>query len=357
MPDNPTPAEEPKNESAPKPAPAPEPTPEAKPEPPPAPKPPEAQADQKPATPESPAPEQAPAAKARLVEPEGIMDKLIVGAEGPADTRNAQNVYAAGDVVAYVAVLGTAPPVGFAQLSSSVWGCLGWLDTAGGIFNLNHTTKDVGAAGTLSAIRTIFTGGAKTLQITCLEALNPLVRALFDDVPLSTLAPTSRVDAGCGTTSGSATVTDASAAVGDVGSSVSGTGIPANATIISVSAGVSFTMSANATATGSASVTVTSANSVYVIPEIPQDNRYCLVLDTIDGANQVRMFAPMAKVTARGNDQIQQGDSENLQMTFTFYPASITYGGNTSRGSLLRYINYGTLTEAFSEAPQISVNP
>jgi hypothetical protein len=302
----------------------------------------------------------APAAAAKVVEPEPEEDvsnenvggttpeyttEYTTGIEGPADTRNAQNVYAAGDVIAYVAPLGTAAPSGFAELTSATWGCLGWLDTAGGIFNLNHTTKDIGAAGTLSSIRTIFTGGNKTLQVTCLEALNPCARALYDDVPISTLTPASRVDSGCGTTLSSVTVTDANITAGDVGSSVSGTGIPTGATIVSVTAGTSFTLSAAATATGSSvSLTISAGYSEYVIPEIPQDNRYCLVLDSIDGENQIRMFAPMAKVTARGNDQIQQGDSENLQMTFTFFPALI----GSVRGSLQRYINYGSNTMTFT---------
>lgn len=335
---------------SPAPAPEPEPAPElaSEPEPPaPAPEP-------------EPEPEPAPVAHEEAIEPEENMsdsDSGIFTLDGAADTRNAENVYAAGDVVAYVAALGTTPPVGFTDLSASVWGCLGWLDTAGGIFNLNHTTKDIGAAGTLSSIRTIFTGGNKTLQVTCLEALNPLARALYDDVPLENITPLTRVDPSCGTTSTSVTVTDTAAAATDVGATVTGTGIPLGTTIVSVIAGTSFHMSAAATATGSVAVTVQAANSEYVIPEVPLDNRYALVLDSIDGNNQIRMFAPMAKVTTRGNDQIQQGDSENLQLTFTLFPASITLNGVTTRGSLARYINYAGLVENFAEQPQISVNP
>jgi hypothetical protein len=52
-------------------------------------------------------------------------------------------------------------------------------------------------------------------------------------------------------TSGSAVVADTSAISGDVGKNVYGSGIPAGATILSVSAGTSFTMSANATGAGS----------------------------------------------------------------------------------------------------------
>jgi hypothetical protein len=324
----------------------------------------------------APEPEKTPApaptpAQAKVNEPEGSsMSDKKPGAVGgiypyfedagpvsdPADTRNAENVYAAGDVIAYVAALGTAPPVGFAALSASTWGCLGWLDTAGGIFNLNHTVKDIGAAGTLSSIRTIYTGGNKTLQVTCLEGLNPLVRALYDDVPLSSLAPTVLRTDTATVTNASATVTDSSILSTDVGSVVTGTNIPANTYIVSVTPATSFVMSAAATGSGT-SVTISTDVSVYIIPEVPQDNRYALILDSVDGENQIRMFCPMAKVTDRGNDQIQQGDAEMLQMTFTLFPMNITYNSATQRGSVLRYINAGALSEAFSEAPQVSVNP
>jgi hypothetical protein len=69
-------------------------------------------------------------------------------------------------------------------------------------------------------------------------------------------AVTTRADATSGTTNGSAVVTDAAAVAADVGKPVSGTGIPAGSFIVSVSAGVSFTMNQPATATGSVTVTV-----------------------------------------------------------------------------------------------------
>ena len=68
-----------------------------------------------------------------------------------------------------------------------------------------------------------------------------------------------RVDTGCTITSGSTTVLDTHILSGDVGATVAGQGIPAGATISSVSAGVSFVMSAAATfssATGTPSGTV-----------------------------------------------------------------------------------------------------
>jgi hypothetical protein len=269
------------------------------------------------------------------------LDTGRVGAIGGAqDTRNADYTYAAGDVIIYIASLGTSPPVGFETLSTP-WKCVGWVDSSGGIFALSHTTKDIGAAGSLSAIRTVITGGTKTLQFTALEALNPWARALYDDVPPNALQPASRTDSGVTITSGSATVTDSHVLATDVGSSVSGTGIPTVPvpTIVSVTAGTSFVMSASATATGT-SVTINGQNSVYVLPEVPLDNRYCWLMDTIDGNKAMRLFSPNGKVTARGNDQVQQADAEMLQMTATFYPTSITVGGVTTRGELVRYIQY-----------------
>lgn len=56
--------------------------------------------------------------------------------------------------------------------------------------------------------------------------------------------------------SGSATVSDTSAVAGDVGKVVRGTGIPNNTTILSVTGGVSFVMSANATQAFVGSITV-----------------------------------------------------------------------------------------------------
>lgn len=269
--------------------------------------------------------------------------------EGSAqDIRNADNTYAAGDVIMYIAALGTSAPAGFETLSTP-WKCLGWQDTSGGVFNLSHTTKDIGAAGSLSAIRTIVTGGSKTLQFTALEALNPYVRALFDDVPVSLLAPATRNDTAT-VTSGSTVVSDTTVTSTDVGSTVTGTGIPANSSIVSVTPSTSFILSAPATAAGTG-VTVGSNISKYVLPEVPADNRYCVILDTVDGNKSMRLFSPNGKITNRGNDQIQQTDAEMLQMTFTFYPTTITIpGGSATRGELVRYVQYnpGEVPASFS---------
>jgi hypothetical protein len=66
-------------------------------------------------------------------------------------------------------------------------------------------------------------------------------------------------DTGCGTTNGSATVTDSNATAQYVGASVTGSGIQAGSVINSVTAGVSFVM--NKTATAGATVTLSILNS------------------------------------------------------------------------------------------------
>lgn len=275
----------------------------------------------------------------RLVKPSDRDTEMFGGGFGTgvaADQRNADYTYAAGDCVAYIAALGTTPPVGFEQIVKEPWNCIGWLDSSGGVFALSHTTKDIGAAGSLSAIRTVITGGTKTLQVTALEALNPYARALYDDVPPTSLTPAVRTDV-AGVTSGSAVVTDTSIVLSDVNAAVTGTGIPANTYIVSVNSGVSAVLSNPATATNATdSLTVTQGYSKYVLPEVPADNRYCLILDSIDGTKMQRLFAPSAKVTARGNDQIQQSDAEMLQLTFTFYPTTVL----GVRGELVRYVGY-----------------
>jgi hypothetical protein len=262
-------------------------------------------------------------------------------------------LYAAGDVIVWAGLPNVGAPTGFedpSTISAGTYKCLGWVDTSGYIFKLDETIKDIPAAGVLTPIRTILTGGSKTVQCNFLEALNPFTRAMFDNVPIfpttsSPLKPAaSRTDPSCGTTSGSPTVTDTAAAAGDVGKSVSGTGVPAGATILTVTAGVSFTMSVNATATGTASLTIGGLIGSYVIPDPPADNRYGLIFDSIDGAKAMRLYAPFAKVTARGNDQVQQADVEMLDMTFTFYPGTI---GAVSNAVAKRYINYGKDVSAY----------
>ncbi len=108
------------------------------------------------------------------------------------DTRNADLTFGATDYLIYVAPLNTASPVGFAD-PSAAWQCMGWVTTSGGTFKIADEKKDVQAAGSLEPIRTLMTRSTKTMQATFQEAINPLVRALYDNVPVATLEPTAGV--------------------------------------------------------------------------------------------------------------------------------------------------------------------
>lgn len=272
---------------------------------------------------------------------------------GGGTAKNNNLLYAAGDVIAWVAPQNSTPPVSFesiAGIAGSTYKNCGWVDTSGYIFKLDETVKDIPAAGTLTPIRTILTGGAKTAQCTFLEAQNPYVRSMYDDVPIfpvtsSPLKPsTGRIDPSCGTTAASVTVTDTAVLAGDVGSTVTGAGIPLGAVISAVTAGTSFTLSVAATATATGiPLTIGGFIASYVIPDPPLDNRYSVIFDTIDGSKQMRLFAPNVKVTARGNDQPQQADIEMLDLTFTMYPGLI--GGVP--GVAKRYINYAQDVSAY----------
>jgi hypothetical protein len=195
----------------------------------------------------------------------------------PGKMKNNQLLYAAGDVIVWVAAANNPGPVtGFEDMTTlSGWYCCGWVDTAGYIFKLDETMKDIPAAGILTPIRTIVTGGSKTSQQTFLEALNPYVRSLYDDVPIFPVA---------------------------------------NSPLL-------------------ASTTAPYVGH-YIIPDPPADNRYAFLWDTIDGTKAMRLYAPYCKVTARGNDQPQQADIEMLDMTVTMYPGTAGFVAE-------RWINYG----------------
>lgn len=96
--------------------------------------------------------------------------------------------------------------------------------------------------------------------------------AVEDEFETPTIVPTnpglsdgSRVVAGAGTTNASAVVTSASAATADVGRTIQGAGIPTGSTVLSVSNGVSWTLSANATATATVTVTVAVDPNISII--------------------------------------------------------------------------------------------
>lgn len=187
------------------------------------------------------------------------------------DSRDSALTYAAGDVMAYRAPLGTTAPTPFADLTTP-WLCCGWIETSGYTFKLSESNKEVMAAGSLDPIRTILSARTKTFQASFLESLNPVVISLYDDVDIATVLPVS----------------------------------PAT-------------------------------KVTYTLPEEPTDNRYTWVFYTLDGDKRLWSFAPNAKVTARGDDQPQQGDVNSLQMTITCYPDMI----GSDRAALQKTVDYG----------------
>jgi hypothetical protein len=74
-----------------------------------------------------------------------------------------------------------------------------------------------------------------------------------------------RSDAGCGTTNGSVTVTDAAAVAADLNKGITGPGIPAGTAILGVTVGVGYTLSQAATATASALTFVVGLQPVNAI--------------------------------------------------------------------------------------------
>ena len=81
--------------------------------------------------------------------------------------KNNNLLYAAGDCISWVATPNSNPPTGFEDISTiagATYKNCGWLDTSGYIFKLDETIKDIPAAGVLTPIRTILTGGTKSIQ-------------------------------------------------------------------------------------------------------------------------------------------------------------------------------------------------
>jgi hypothetical protein len=205
-------------------------------------------------------------------------------------------LYAAGDVVCWIGLPNnTAPPTGFEDpsgLAAATFKCCGWTDVSGYIFKLDETIKDIPAAGVLTPIRTILTGGTKSIQATFLEGMNPYVLALYDDVPVFPVA--------------------------------------------------SMILKASTTATSALPIN----SATWIIPDPPLDNRYSLICDSIDGVKQERLYFPNVKVTARGNSQAQQGDIDTTDLTFTAYPGTI--GANTAAVAQ-HTVNYGkSMTSYFT---------
>lgn len=110
----------------------------------------------------------------------------------PVDTRNADLTFGATDYLVFVAPQNTVSVDAFGPVFGvTPWLCMGWVSTDGGTFTIDENTQDVTAAGSLEPIRTLMTSSTKTLQVTFEEAINPTVRALYDNVPISSLNPTS----------------------------------------------------------------------------------------------------------------------------------------------------------------------
>jgi len=271
-----------------------------------------------------------------------------------ADVRDTELVYAAGDVVGYVAALGTTPPINAdVTLTLSPWYCLGWLETSGALYKPTRSLKEVTAAGSLSSIRTVVTSEVKTITAICLEALNPWVRALFDDVPITSLSPGRTDSTGTSTTSASATVGDTHAVAGDRGKAVTGTGIPVSTTIIDVTPGTGYTISHNATATGTPTLTIGEGAQLagYILPEVRKVNQYAFCFDSFDGDKKIRLFGVRGQVNNPGDETLQQADTTNTSLEITFYPDNITLDGVTTRGTIARYIDYGALADVSSYFP------
>ncbi len=107
------------------------------------------------------------------------------------DRRDADLTFAGGDLVSYFAPLGTPLPHDFSNLDGTLWKCAGWLEAGTGFsFKFGDTTKEIMGAGSWFPIRTIIASRtARTIDVSFLEGINPVARALFDDVPIEALKP------------------------------------------------------------------------------------------------------------------------------------------------------------------------
>src|ERR1700745_920788 len=85
---------------------------------------------------------------------------LVPPATGP--YKDNELLYAAGDVVVWAGIPNVGTPLGFEDpttLTAASYQCLGWVDVSGYIFKLDETIKDIPAAGVLTPVRSILTGG------------------------------------------------------------------------------------------------------------------------------------------------------------------------------------------------------
>jgi hypothetical protein len=133
----------------------------------------------------------------------------------------------------------------------------------------------------------------------------------------------SRVDAGCGTTSGSATVTNTLAKSYDVGATVTGAGIPAATTILTATNGVGWTLSHNATATATVTLTVASINSA---ARSTTANRFRDI--RIRNLKAVTLFS----LTGNSNIQLDGTVMDNVVVTGGQTPGAWSSSGNWQNG-------------------------
>lgn len=104
------------------------------------------------------------------------------------DTRNADLAYSGDDFMVFIAPVGTPKPTDFTALTSP-WVNLGWMAKSGGEWSADEERKELEAAGALGPIRSKITKASRSIKFTSEESLNPMVRALYDNIPLSDLAP------------------------------------------------------------------------------------------------------------------------------------------------------------------------
>jgi len=112
----------------------------------------------------------------------------------------------------------------------------------------------------MDPIRTIKTAAAKTFEATYMEAVNPIVRALYDDVPVSYLQP------------------------------------------------------APGTSVASYVIDSTPRQNLYAAVFDSIDPTF---------GTRMRAYCPQVMVTGRGNDQQEQNDITMLQLTFSLYRGQI----------------------------------
>lgn len=104
------------------------------------------------------------------------------------DTRNVDFAFRATDFLAFVAPMDTTKPTDMTPVTSP-WLCLGWLAKAGGQFESTEERIDLEAAGSVDPIASSIIKVTRPAKFSADEAMSPLIRALLDNVALSSTAP------------------------------------------------------------------------------------------------------------------------------------------------------------------------